>query len=107
MGNVALRNKRQRLELYDLLFIPQLNTNIISVSQLDETGKSVVSRNGVTGSLGTAKRVNGLYHLDLYPDYQATVYTGKNLEKHKLWHQRMAHLNQMCLLKMANQTMVH
>lgn len=39
MENIILRNnKRQRLEVYDVLFISDLNANILSVSQIEEAG---------------------------------------------------------------------
>lgn len=64
-----------RLDLYNALFIPNLQYNLMSVSRIESAGLSISFSNGhvkVRDKQGKliiqGKRIEGLYYLDLYLD---------------------------------------
>lgn len=116
-GNALLRtNKNARVEIYDAIFIPELSSNLLSVSRIESTGKSVHFFDGKVeirdkdGSVViTGKRINGLYHLDLFPlessELTASALKGKVFDEGKLWHQRFGHLGFHNMSKMVKDNM--
>lgn len=75
-GNVVIGGYNNRkMKLYNVLFIPDLQSNFLSVSKMESSGFSVVFEKGsvsVKSQSGEivlqGKQVNGLYSLDLFVD---------------------------------------
>lgn len=114
-GNATLETlKHRRVQIYDVLFIPELSANLLSVSRIESTGKSVVfKQNGVeildqNGCLLiSGRRINGLYVLDLYLDQaRQKVFTSKVSDEEMIWHMRFGHIGKQNLSKLVNDNMI-
>lgn len=99
--------ERIEIEFQDVLCVPELTTNLLSVSEITKKGKSVIfSPSGcvVADSEGNvlvkASLINGLYRID-GSEGTALATFGSN-ESFELWHRRLAHLNHTDLRKMKN-----
>lgn len=99
--NIQVPNKNTGepdcIQVNNVLFIPTLSTNLLSVSKIimngnkvefDSTGCSIMNRN--IQIVANAKLVNNTYKLLTYKSEQAMVATA---EDKYLWHQRLGHLN--------------
>ena len=94
----------------DVLYVPALSYNLLSVSQTAERGK-VTEFNGsgcqISGSDGRlitkATRVGSLYYLN-YEVSQHTSVTRQ--DSNTLWHQQFRHINKRSLQKLARDDMV-
>lgn len=93
----------------DVLCVPSLTTNLLSVSELIKNGNNVVFeasncyiRNKVNELVATASLNNGVYKLDIKTtDCLLAAPAVANAE---LWHRRLAHINISDLKKMKNGT---
>lgn len=95
----------------DVIHVPQLTTNLLSVSKMTQKGLEVhfdsetctiFDKN--SDVVATATAVNGVYELDIFSGSTNTNYAGTASAKEvtqELWHKRLAHLNSrsMRLLK--------
>ena len=117
-GNLRLKSciglkKYKNLELYNVLFIPHLNKNLISVRVFDDEGFKVTysdrsctvyDSNDQVILLGT--RINNLYLLDVNltddKSYSLLTESQSNLA---LWHKRMGHLGVKNLRKLVKENM--
>ncbi|KAJ0169236.1 hypothetical protein K1T71_015266 [Dendrolimus kikuchii] len=86
------------IQVNDVLYIPELSTNLLSVSQMiknqckvefDNKGCNIYNKN--SEKVATAKLINNMYRLNLCTG-QAYISEHKNSDFY-LWHQRMGHLN--------------
>jgi transposase InsO family protein len=105
----------------DILYVPGLGTNLLSVAAVTDVGLSVhfietrvaISKNQTTLMVG--ERIGkSLYHLAIHPQL-----SNNNKTKHSacfavpsttsvtLWHQRLAHTSYKTMSKMANNKEVH
>jgi hypothetical protein len=83
----------------DVLYVPELATNLLSVPRMEAKGSSVLFSNGnakILDSFGTVKAVadkkNGLYILNTTSkSYHTQVNTAQ--DDSMLWHERYGHLN--------------
>ena len=99
-GSVRLNNK---LVLHDVLFVPSLNCNLISIAQLIEdlyctvtfTYKSCVIQNLTTKMLiGSGEHRRGVY---FYKEGAMTQVQANKVITHELWHRRLGHPSNQAL----------
>jgi hypothetical protein len=97
----------------EVLYIPGLNQNLISVSQLDRDGcdvtfvdgQVILRRRGFDECLPIGMLRGKLYHLD--PKIREFAGTVSERKKDlNLWHKRMAHVNDADLIAMVNSKVV-
>ena len=113
VGTVRIRCKHKGrmvwLQLSNVLFCPNLGTNLISVSKLIQAGANInFMRERATVSDGrttfSATEVNGLWALDLWrqegPPLALAAYSIEN-PRWRLWHNRFGHLGEQNLEKTA------
>ena len=108
IGTVLLTAlKSQQIQLTDVLYVPAIGTNLLSVSKLTDKGCEVqFSKNGQATilnqkdrSIATAYRKNGMYQVRVSTCFLARKSTPKVQERRpkpfpiELWHQRLGHLN--------------
>ena len=108
VGDVTLLlNNDFKLMLRDVLFVPELVKNIISISMLDKDGFSCLFSKGVCNIykneclVGTGELENNLYTLKLKDiplnNVQAITTTNKRkqdtLNSAQLWHARLGHIS--------------
>lgn len=106
-GNVQITTKTRTCE-YDItienvLCVPKLTTNLLSVSQLISKGNKVSFNkdgcqifNQVGVLVATASLLNGVYKLNM-PEYDSTAAVMVSSE---VWHRRLGHVNSQYLNKM-------
>ncbi|XP_021769501.1 uncharacterized protein LOC110733723 [Chenopodium quinoa] len=101
IGTVILQGG---LKINNVLFVPQLNCNLISATQLcDElnctlqfTNKICVIQDLMTRKvIGAGERVDGLYYFRGVPEVKALKIDG--VQSTELWHQRMGHPSEKVL----------
>lgn len=104
MGNVNLSlrgkdGKINQIQVRDILYVPELSTNLLSVSQLTNKGCHVIFndtgceiRNKQMELVSTARLTNNnMYKLNIF-DGNAFI-TSSETQNIDLWHRRMGHLN--------------
>ena len=106
IGNIALElNSGFNLQLDDVLYVPSLKRNLISVSALDDSGhvsifgsnKCIIKFNNIR--VGLASRQGKLYMLSLDDNPVMNVYDNSHKRKRfdetllKLWHYRLGHIS--------------
>ncbi|CAG4939045.1 unnamed protein product [Colias eurytheme] len=91
----------------DVLFIPDLTTNLLSVSQLIRSGNSVIFEENVCyiynrqrELVGQAELIDGVYKLCTLQTEQILAATA--IASSETWHRRMGHINSNSLNKMRN-----
>ncbi|UYV65495.1 hypothetical protein LAZ67_3004515 [Cordylochernes scorpioides] len=96
IGTVEIyKDDNHLLTLKEVLNVPELNSNLISVSKItedekqiifDENGARIIDNNG--SSIITAKRKDNIYAIDACANIK--------LEENnwKIWHKRLAHINE-------------
>ncbi|GBP63868.1 Retrovirus-related Pol polyprotein from transposon RE1; Endonuclease RE1 [Eumeta japonica] len=91
----------------DVLCIPSLTTNLLSVSRLIENGNNVVFKEkccyiyNQQGTLvGKAEQVDGVYRLYTKDVEQILAATAKTSSE--TWHRRLGHINSVSMNKMKN-----
>lgn len=97
---------RESLTVTNVLCVPDLTTNLLSISELVHGGKIVVFDrlgckilNSDGGTIATASLRNGAYQLDLHERCCLV----KQNDNTKLWHRRFGHLNFRDMCKLKNQ----
>ena len=113
---VLANGKLQECILHNVLLVPNLSYNLISVSKVTEAGKSIsfeetqCNISCADGKvIATAKKVGCLYYLDFQPTSEcsnAMVNERTKLSNGMLWHQRYGHLGVQSLKKLANDKLV-
>lgn len=107
---VVNRNgKSEMIEVHNVLYVPELATNLLSVSQIINNGCHVQFDkegcrifNKMNKLVAEAKLINNMYRLNTN-SISAYMSTTKNNDAY-LWHQRMAHLNFEDLNKLSEST---
>ena len=122
-GDVTLRialpnGKRARCLLKNMLLVPSLAYNLLSVTKVVEAGKEVQFRGNhcyITdehkGIIISAVKVNGLYHVNVSGDADNRINTIQSndktgLTKEAIWHCRLGHLSLTSLRRLAQSNMV-
>ena len=94
--------------LSDVLYVPTLAYNLLSVTKATEAGKKVTfgdTRAEIVDDQGqvvaVASKVGSLYYLDCEPLHNQQVNSASHQPKEKLWHRRFGHLGKrsLCMLK--------
>ena len=112
-GVVSLKMKlpnsvTRRCNVQDVLYVPALSYNLLSVSiaaesgkvtEFDNSGCHIVASDGRV--VAKATRVRSLYYLDCEVDQHASV-----AQQDSLWHERYGHLNMKSLQKLVRDDLV-
>ena len=95
------QGKSMKCNLHDVLYVPMLSLNLLSVSKVTEFGKTISFSDNSSQTTGvnqklvaTATRVGNLYHLNCHVSYQhVNTAESRNEEtKEDVWHRRIGHL---------------
>ena len=117
-GSVLLKvevphDKSKTCKLNDVLYVPTLSHNLLSVSKATSNIKSTVFTN--TGCefvnaenkvVATGNKIDRLYYLNCSQTQQAAVAQNGSLPPEKLWHSRYGHLGMQNMRKLVNEDMV-
>ncbi|UYV70112.1 hypothetical protein LAZ67_7001835 [Cordylochernes scorpioides] len=101
IGTVEIyQDDNHLLTLKEVLYVPELNNNLISVSKItehekqiifDENGARIIDNNG--SSIITAKREDNIYTIDACANIKLEENVFKTQENNwKIWHKRLAHI---------------
>lgn len=103
--DVSIPGRHQKVTIEDVLYVPDLGANLLSISQIIRRNKKVVfNTNGCNvfdennKLVATGKLVEGMYKL-CTPTNQR-VYLASESSTFETWHQRLGHLNQQSMEKM-------
>lgn len=112
-GRVLLNLNSTIITLNDVLFVPELNTNFISVNKVTSLKNSVlfenncvVIKNKYNEEILRMNESNGLYLLKTNCDYNYKLNETDNNNVIK-WHERYGHLNLNSLKMLKTKNMVH
>ena len=102
----------QKCALKNVLYVPKLSYNLLSVSKESGAGKSAKFDNvgceilnGENKVIAFATRVGNLYYLELCRNTQQLNVVEKE-SKERLWHRRYGHLGEQSLQKLAKRELV-
>lgn len=110
--NVKLKNKKtNRIKLSNVIHVPALRNNLISISQITNKGfkvifageKAFVKRKDGSTAMVAEKR-NDLYIVDVNADH--AWQTNIDPENQERWHRRYGHLNLMDLKTLQTNNMI-
>ncbi|UYV83386.1 hypothetical protein LAZ67_23000842 [Cordylochernes scorpioides] len=103
------------LTLKEVLYVPELKNNLISVSKItedkkqiifDENGARIIDNKG--SSIITAKREDNIYTIDACANIKLEENVFKTQENNwKIWHKRLAHINENYMNMMLKDSMVY
>lgn len=107
-GDVLITTDRKYdITIKDVLCVPSLTTNLLSVSQLIKNGNSVVFddnncyiRNKMNKLVATAESINGVYKLKT--NETECMLAAPAVASAELWHRRLGHINRCDMEKMKN-----
>ena len=102
--------KTRKCNLHNVLLVPKLAYNLLSVSKAAEAGKAIkfdksgckiISDNAKVTAI--AKRVGNLYYLECKENQSLNVVVQS---KERLWHRRYGHLGEQSLTKLAKGVLI-
>lgn len=106
---ISKNNKVETIKVENVLYVPELATNLISVSQMIKKGCNVIfDKQGCkilninNDHVATAILVNNMYRLNTH-SIPAYISAAKDNDFY-LWHQRLAHLNFKDMNKLSEST---
>lgn len=106
-------NREINVTLYNVLFSPRLSCNLLSVSQLESAGNSIVFKSGGVTVLNKSglkvaegKKENGLYILNFALRKNESAFLNKLDDNLGLWHKRFGHLGVSNLMFLHKNNMV-
>lgn len=109
--NTLINDKINKIRLEDTLYVPDLKTNLISVSKCTAREKKIIFNHKSATILGKndkpiirAKREGNLYFVDIKTDIANIVTQCTNSMKD--WHERYGHLNEADLKLLATRELV-
>lgn len=113
IGHVTLRsNNNINITLRNVLYVPQLSSNFLSVSKIIENGNSVrFADNKAFVNTKESKLIfvanlqDGIYSTKMMPDDEM-VLSARQEDASIMWHRRFGHLNMGDLCKMTQKEMV-
>eukprot|EP00253_Pinus_taeda_P035805 PITA_35805 len=103
VGNVSLKfNQGNTIHLHDVLYVPDLKKNLVSISAMEDKGYKVtfndgkvhVWKNNIKDAFTLGFRVDSLYEIGGSP---LGVMSCDTSLQSKLWHRRFAHLHYKAL----------
>ena len=109
-GTVELNfTSGKKLTLLNVLFVPDIRKNLISVDLLDrrgfkisvESGKAILTKNGVFVGKGFA--CNGMYKMSINKIASVSAYIICSIS---LWHRRLGHVSEKTLKNMHNMELI-
>lgn len=116
IASAVVGDEKIRVNMEDVLFIPELSLNLLSLRRLENTGKRVIFFDGcVTVEddgevVATGRQLGRLYCMNLIcekrEDNGEALVTGKVSKKMELWHHRFGHLGNDNLVKLVKKNMV-
>ena len=99
--------------LHDVLYVPKLAYNLISVTKASQNGKVVKFTKSASYILdknhkmvAKATKVGSLYQLDHKPNNERASVANQTETKEDVWHKRYGHLGISSLQKLANENLV-
>lgn len=103
-----------RCNLHQVLYVPDLSYNLISVSKIAKAGKMIEFSETSCQILDlnrmlivVATRVGSLYYLNCRTDHQANAVKNRSPErKEDMWRRRYCHLGLQNLQKLAKEELV-
>ncbi|KAJ6640390.1 Retrovirus-related Pol polyprotein from transposon TNT 1-94, partial [Pseudolycoriella hygida] len=102
MVNVDRNDEHCAVPINDVLFVPDLTINLLSISQIVKKGHTVVFKNsGCTvfdkdgNSLVTGRHEQGLFLLNLTEEQKTSKCFVTTKNDCELWHRRLGHLNNL------------
>ena len=100
--------------LCDVLYVPQLSHNLISVAKATQTGKVVKFTKSACYMLNRkhqmvakATKVGSLYQLDYKPNHEQASVAEKSDFKEDIWHKRFGHLGIRSLQRLAREELAN
>lgn len=117
-GNVELdmvlpNGKVKSCTLYDVLYVPDLSYNLVSVAKASQKGKVVKFTKSACYILdkqhrmfAKATKVGGLYKLDYKLNHERANVVEQSESKEDLWHKRFGHLGVGSLQSLARERLV-
>ena len=113
---VQVGDETKNCKLLDVLFVPDLCFNLVSVGKASEAQVAVIFTQGnckfinnKSTVVATGEKRNGLFHLNCVPktpvNAMCTVSADRN-DKEVTWHSRFAHLGHKNLSKLSDENMV-
>lgn len=113
LGEVKITTSYSDITLKDVLYVPEMRGNFVSISKATDSGLlTVFSKSKATikrynnEKLLQANRVGGLYILDVKNNQKLFNCGAKSDENFKLWHERFGHLNARSLSEMSKKNLV-
>lgn len=101
------------VSLSDVLYVPKLAYNLLSVPRVTELGKEVVFdelQGHILDDQGElvamASKTGSLYFLNCEPLAKPQINAVSNVANEKLWHRRFGHLSEKSLHKLAKDELV-
>ena len=92
------RQGSRKCILHDVLYIPELSYNLLSVSKAVERGNSIkfgksncIIRDSNNKPIAVAEKIGGLYQVDTTPVYVNSANTCQETTKEDIWHYRFGH----------------
>ena len=96
--------------LHDVLYVPKLSYNLLSVAKASQKGKIVKFTmsacyilNKEHKMVAKATKVGSLYQLDHEPNHERASFADKSYTKEDIWHRRFGHLGISSLQKLARE----
>jgi len=106
-------NESRKCNLRDVLYVPNLSYNLVSVSKAVNAGKIVefdgkhAQIKSVEGKLtGIGTRIGNLYYMDCYDCRKDCINISTQNNGQDIWHRRFGHLGIQNLQKLTNEKMV-
>lgn len=103
----VVNDEKYDVTVRDVLYIPDLTTNLLSVSQLIRNGNSVIFRENVCcvynqqkELIGQAELTDGVYKLQTLLTEE--IFAAPAITTCETWHRRLGHINSSSLNKMKN-----
>ena len=101
------RESMQPMTLRDVLYVPRLKKNLVSVSMIEDRGYGLYVLDGKvhlfpksagpSASCAIGMRCGKLYKILFQPQYALAHTSSSSVETCELWHRRMGHLHYSAL----------
>lgn len=90
-------SERVKLKLSNVLFVPELESNLVSVGKLNSKGVEVLFKDSSCGlfykrqSVATARKIGDVYELSVVKERSHFVRSAHNVNCQHIWHKRFGH----------------